>query len=210
MPAAKAEITRTFQKILSKEGNQQPALINAMKSFIETSFANIAQVPADQLRSIFNLLPEMASPKISIGSICADEENRKFVVLGYFKNSFVRAELHPSGDGTDRISVKGLCIDSERTEFLQKKLINLKPKFSEDEEQSARNSLALNNATLVGQLLTALEQSSSAGQEPNYLLQAFVVRGISNMIRLLKGEYLNFLKEENLLTEVIEAAKLIS
>ena len=42
------------------------------------------------------------------------------------------------------------------------------------------------------------------------MLQAFVVRGISNMIRLLKGEYLNFLKQENLLTDVLEAVKPIS
>ena len=30
------------------------------------------------------------------------------------------------------------------------------------------------------------------------------------MIRLLKGEYLNFLKQENLLTDVLEAVKPIS
>ena len=56
----------------------------------------------------------MAGPKISTGSVCSDlEENKQFTVLGYCKNSYVRTELHPSGEGTDRITVKGLLIESE-------------------------------------------------------------------------------------------------
>ena len=76
----------------------------------------------------------MAGPKISTGSVCSDlEENKQFTVLGYCKNSFVRTDLLPSGDGTDRIIVKGLSIASEKTQFHQKKLINLKPMFACDE-----------------------------------------------------------------------------
>ena len=151
------------------------------------------------------MIPEMSSPKICTGSICVDQkEKKKFTVLGYCKNQHVRTELHPSADGTDRVMVKGFLIESDKIQFVQKNLLQLKPQFSEDEVAQAKSSIIMHDPGLVRKLLDAFDHS----EKPFY--RTIVLRGFSNMIRLLKSEYISFLESNDLLSTVVDKFKPVS
>ena len=107
----------------------------------------------------------MASPKITIGSLCQDQKgDKKFIVLGFCENSLDKTSLHPSADSTwpnGLSKVKGIELDSEKTCFVYKNLLNLKLEEDQIEENMAKDSLVFHDTAILKGMIESMNLQQS-------------------------------------------------
>ena len=72
MSSANAEILQTIKAVTTFPGEKYTAQRNSLKGFLASACTNLGSLTEPQLEAVLSLVPEMTSPKVSIGSICFD------------------------------------------------------------------------------------------------------------------------------------------
>ena len=74
----------------------------------------------EALDAVLSLVPEMAPPKVTIGSHCEDlEDEKKMTLLGHYRN---RKSIHFRGVNTEYSNIKAVDMDNEQANFLVRDL----------------------------------------------------------------------------------------
>ena len=156
----------------------------------------------EKIDAVMSLVPEMVLGKIAVGTPCLDQlTNNTLTVIGSYKDSSLKDVLHLSAFKTDHNMLKGVVHNSDG-EFTNSSLINLKALIDSDQqnvEALARESLVYHNVDLLNKLLSVELQD----YDMQLLVKNSFLRGICNMIDILKTEYITFLKRNGLLERLI-------
>ena len=156
----------------------------------------------EKIDAVMSLVPEMVLGKIAVGTPCLDQlTNKTLTVIGNYKDSSLKDVLHLSAFKTDHKMLKGVVNNSEG-EFTNSSLIHLKALIDSEQESVetlARESLVYHDVDFLNKLLSVELQD----YDMQLLVKNSFLRGICNMIDILKTEYITFLKRNGLLERLI-------
>lgn len=194
-----SEAIRTIQTIQSIGRPKFHSFLDSLRVFVASALRNIDKIPIETLDAVLNMVPEMACPKIGVGSQCQDmDDGTNLTVLGHYSD---RKTLHfGAADTGFSGNVKGIDNFDEQAGFVVRDLKRLSPVL--DFEQTERckllkNSIVYFEATLLRDLLEM--NSAQLDYDKGLLFNSCFFRGLSGMIEELGVNYLDFLEENDLL-----------
>ena len=118
-------------------------------------------LPYDQIDAILSLVPEMALPRLTFGTLCEDQETGKRVrVVGHYMNSHRKHKIMTCATSTDVNLLKTVEVEQEGddgtlSDFVDISMARLKPLFMQSPELSkkiSKGSSIFMNVGLVSML----------------------------------------------------------
>ena len=213
-----AESVRTVRTLYTegRKNNSLRKIVN--EAFVENLFG-INDSSEAEIDSIMSFIPETSFQRLAIGAPAMTKEGKVFSVLGVFASDkenckYHEIPLYPNySNAYQCLSLAGLYYDPaspERQDILMERMIHATPLLDLDgavSAEAARLSVFMDEQameSLMGIVLIDESQvTKPKAKKALSLLQTFVTRGLFNMTRTLKGEYITFLQTFDLLARFL-------
>ena len=107
-----------------------------LKTFFASGLQKFDLMSLEQLDAVLNLYPEMALPKVAIGTCLQDmTSNKKMTAIGHYnKDGDMKSGLHVSACNTDFVSVKGVSLETKNGDFEMATLEKVRPLLDRSSE----------------------------------------------------------------------------